>query len=184
MTNEEYKKYADRHAPRSPLLKDMLFAFLIGGFICCLGQLAGDLYRNLCGLDKEAAASATSITLVFLGALLTGLGVYDDIAKLAGAGTLVPITGFANSVVARIPDRGFPRRNRCQNVHQRGAGHRRRHILKRHIRAAPRPVRRLNYLSTLPSTRSGSSGEMTISAYAGFSECSAMESFSATSCLR
>ena len=97
MTNEEYKKYADRHAPRSPLLKDMLFAFLIGGFICCLGQLAGDLYRNLCGLDKEAAASATSITLVFLGALLTGLGVYDDIAKLAGAGTLVPITGFANS---------------------------------------------------------------------------------------
>ena len=81
MTNEEYKKYADRHAPRSPLLKDMLFAFLIGGFICCLGQLAGDLYRNLCGLDKEAAASATSITLVFLGALLTGLGVYDDIAR-------------------------------------------------------------------------------------------------------
>ena len=100
MTNEEYKKYADRHAPRSPLLKDMLFAFLIGGFICCLGQLAGDLDRNVCGLDKEAAASATSITLVFLGALLTGLGVYDDIAKLAGAGTLVPITGFANSVVA------------------------------------------------------------------------------------
>ena len=111
MTNEEYKKYADRHAPRSPLLKDMLFAFLIGGFICCLGQFAGDLYRNLCGLDKEAAASATSITLVFLGALLTGLGVYDDIAKLAGAGTLVPITGFANSVVA--PALEFKTEVRC-----------------------------------------------------------------------
>ena len=74
-------------------------------------ELAGDLYRNLCGLDKEAAASATSITLVFLGALLTGLGVYDDIAKLAGAGTLVPITGFANSVVA--PALEFKTEVRC-----------------------------------------------------------------------
>lgn len=100
MTNEEYKKYADRHAPRSPILKNMLFAFLIGGFICCLGQLAGVLYGTVCGLDKDAAASAVSVTLVFIGALLTGLGVYDDIAKIAGAGTLVPITGFANSVVA------------------------------------------------------------------------------------
>ena len=100
MTNEEYKKYAERHAPRSPMGKNMLFAFLIGGLICCLGQLAGDIFRHFCHADKDTAAAAVSITLVFLGALLTGLGVYDDIARLAGAGTLVPITGFANSVVA------------------------------------------------------------------------------------
>ena len=99
MTTEQYKEYADRHAPRSPITKDMLRAFLVGGIICCIGQLAIDIYGAL-GLDKESAATAASITLVFLGALLTGLGLYDKIAKFAGAGTLVPITGFANSVVS------------------------------------------------------------------------------------
>lgn len=99
MTTEQYKEYADRHAPRSPITKDMLRAFLVGGIICCIGQLAIDLY-GAAGLDEEGAATAASITLVFLGALLTGLGIYDKIAKFAGAGTLVPITGFANSVVA------------------------------------------------------------------------------------
>ena len=99
MTNEEYKKYTERHAPRSPVGKNLIWAFLIGGLICCLGQLLMDLYLSL-GLDEESAAAAESISLVFLGALLTGLGLYDSIARHAGAGTLVPITGFANSVVA------------------------------------------------------------------------------------
>lgn len=99
MTNEEYKKLADRHAPRSPMGRHLLRAFLSGGLICCLGQLLLDGFFAL-GLDAENAATAESITLVFLGALLTGLGVYDTIARWAGAGTLVPITGFANSVVA------------------------------------------------------------------------------------
>lgn len=99
MTNEEYRKYTERHAPRSPLGKHLLWAFLCGGLICCLGQFLMKLYTSL-GLDEESAATAESISLVFLGALLTGLGLYDTIAKRAGAGTLVPITGFANSVVA------------------------------------------------------------------------------------
>ena len=99
MTNEEYKQYTERHAPRSPVGKNLLWAFLVGGLICCLGQFLLRLWGSL-GLDEESAATATSISLVFLGALLTGFGVYDSIAKRAGAGTLVPITGFANSVVA------------------------------------------------------------------------------------
>jgi stage V sporulation protein AC len=99
MTNEEYKKYTERHAPRSLVGKNLLWAFLIGGLICCLGQFLMNLYLSL-GLDEESAATAESISLVFLGALLTGLGLYDTIARRAGAGTLVPITGFANSVVA------------------------------------------------------------------------------------
>lgn len=78
----------------------MLKAFVIGGLICCLGQAILDGYKEWCGLSKEDAATAASITLVFLGALLTGFSLYDKIAKFAGAGTLVPITGFANSVVA------------------------------------------------------------------------------------
>lgn len=99
MTNEEYQKYTERHAPRSPVGKNLLWAFLTGGLICCLGQALQQLYEGF-GLIRENAATATSVSLVFLGALLTGLGVYDRIARFAGAGTLVPITGFANSVVA------------------------------------------------------------------------------------
>ena len=99
MTNDEYKKYADRHAPRSHAARNICRAFVVGGLICCFGQLLINLY-GLAGLDEQSAATASSITLVLLGALLTGLGVYDDIAKFAGAGTLVPITGFANSVVS------------------------------------------------------------------------------------
>lgn len=99
MTNDEYKKYTDRHAPRSHAGRNILHAFLVGGLICCAGQLLNNLY-GLTGLDQESAATAASMTLVFLAALLTGLGVYDDIARFAGAGTLVPITGFANSVVS------------------------------------------------------------------------------------
>lgn len=99
MTNEEYSKYADRFSPRSKLLPDMLRAFLFGGVICCIGQALGALYQGF-GLDKRDAAALVSMTLIFISAALTGLGVYDDLAKRGGAGTLVPITGFANSVVS------------------------------------------------------------------------------------
>lgn len=99
MTNEEYRRYAERRAPRSQTGGNMLRAFLYGGAICCVGQAFLNLYSAL-GLDAETAGTACSITLIFLGAALTAAGVYDDIAKRAGAGTLVPITGFANSVAA------------------------------------------------------------------------------------
>ena len=85
--------------PRSHVGRNCLWAFAVGGLICCLGEMLLNLYGGL-GLEQQDAATAESITLVFLGAVLTGLGIYDDIAKLAGAGTLVPITGFANSVAA------------------------------------------------------------------------------------
>ena len=99
MTNDEYGSYIKKRQPKSPLGKDMLLAFLVGGVICCVGQGIMDVYGRF-GLPKTDAATATSITMVFLGALLTGLGVYDDLAKFSGGGTLVPITGFANSVVS------------------------------------------------------------------------------------
>ena len=99
MTNDEYKNYTDSHSPRSKSGRNMLRAFLVGGAICLVGQALIDIFMAL-GIDQETACTGGSVSLVFLGALLTGLGVYDDMAKFAGAGTLVPITGFANSVVA------------------------------------------------------------------------------------
>ncbi len=99
MTDKEYGKLVSDMAPKSPIGKDCLNAFWIGGLICVLGQLAVSGYMAL-GLEKTDAFMAASMSLVALSALLTGLSVYDDIAKVAGAGTLVPITGFANSVVA------------------------------------------------------------------------------------
>ena len=99
MTNEEYREYAKRRAPRSNTRLNALKAFLMGGAICCVGQFSLNLYAAA-GLDREAAGTACSVTLVLIAALLTGLGVYDELAKLGGAGTLVPITGFANAVAA------------------------------------------------------------------------------------
>ena len=99
MTDKEYGKLVREMSGKSPIVKDCLFAFLIGGLICVLGQLAITGYTAL-GLDKENAGTAASMSLVALSALLTGLSLYDNIAKYAGAGTLVPITGFANSVAA------------------------------------------------------------------------------------
>lgn len=99
MTNAEYNEYLKKMSPPSPLGKDMLRAFLTGGVICCIGQLILALWGAL-GLAEKDAATAATITLVFLGAFLTGFGLYDRIAKFAGAGTLVPITGFANAVVS------------------------------------------------------------------------------------
>lgn len=99
MTNDEYKRFSDSRQPRSRLAQNLLRAFCVGGLICCLGQLFTDLYSSL-GLSKDSAGSLTSVTLVFLGAVATGLGLYDRLGKFAGGGSLVPITGFANSVVA------------------------------------------------------------------------------------
>jgi stage V sporulation protein AC len=104
MNKEQYKKYASAHAKHSPLLKDCCFAFLIGGTICLLGELLTTLYRSLSFIPSSQAPTLTSITLIFLSVLLTGLGVYDKIAKIAGAGTLLPITGFANAVASPAID--------------------------------------------------------------------------------
>ena len=99
MTEKEYGKLIKDMAPKSPIGKDCLKAFLVGGLICTIGQLCMNGYTAL-GLDKDGAGTATCITLITLSALLTGLSLYDDIAKHAGAGTLGPITGFANSIAA------------------------------------------------------------------------------------
>jgi stage V sporulation protein AC len=99
MTEREYGKLVKELSPDSPMGKDCLWAFLIGGLICTLGQALIALYSYL-GLTEKDASGAASMSLVVLSAILTGLSVYDDIAKHAGAGTLVPITGFANSIAA------------------------------------------------------------------------------------
>ncbi len=98
-SDKAYQAFADRLAPRSPIVKDCLNAFWIGGLICTVGQLLTNGYLSL-GLEKPEAQTLTSVTLVFLSAMLTGLALYDNVAKHAGAGTLVPITGFANAVAA------------------------------------------------------------------------------------
>ncbi len=99
MTEKQYNSLVREMSPKSPMGKDCFNAFWIGGLICALGQVFINWYGKL-GLDKEAAGTAASMTLVSLSALLTGLSLYDNIAKHAGAGTLVPITGFANSISA------------------------------------------------------------------------------------
>ena len=99
MSKKEYNRYVARLAQKSPLGKDLLRSFLVGGLICVIGQLILNGFTAL-DLSEQDAAAATSVSLGFLSAVLTGLSVYDDIAKFAGAGTLVPITGFANAVVS------------------------------------------------------------------------------------
>ena len=99
MTDKQYARLVEEMSPRSPIGKDCIMAFVVGGLICALGQGLINLYTYL-GLDKDAAGAACSMSLVVLSALLTGLSLYDNIAKFAGAGTLVPITGFANSIAA------------------------------------------------------------------------------------
>ena len=100
---KEYPKYADAHAPKSPVVGDTLRAFLIGGLICAAAQGLTSLWKSL-GLVKEDAGLLTSVVLVAAAAILTALGIFDNIARVAGAGTLVPITGFANSVVSAAID--------------------------------------------------------------------------------
>ena len=99
MTDKEYQKYVDKKTPNSPIVKDIIFAFVIGGLICVLGQLLKKGYLAI-GFPEEQATVGVSVTLVFFSALFTGFGLYDHLAKYAGAGTIVPITGFANAVVS------------------------------------------------------------------------------------
>ena len=103
MKKSSYEKYTEAVSPKSPIFKDCLWAFLVGGLICCIGQALLDIYGAL-GLPEKDAGTLCAITLVFVAALLTGIGVFDDIARRAGAGTLVPITGFANAVVSPAID--------------------------------------------------------------------------------
>ena len=103
MSPKEYQAYVKQKAKKSPIVKDVAFAFLIGGAICALGQVITNGWASV-GLNKEEAATAASCTLVFLSALLTGMNLYSKIARYGGAGTLVPITGFANAVVSPAID--------------------------------------------------------------------------------
>ncbi len=100
LSQEQYARMVQRVSPKSSLVKDCLCAFAVGGLICVIGQLLTDTYQLTWGLSLPDARCFTGITLVAISALLTALGLYDNIARLAGAGTLVPITGFANAVVA------------------------------------------------------------------------------------
>lgn len=99
MTNREYGEFVNAKSKPSPVWKNMVWAFVVGGLICTAGQGLMNLYLA-CGLSSGSAGTAVSVTLIFLAALCTGLGVFDKLAKRAGAGTLVPITGFANAMVA------------------------------------------------------------------------------------
>ncbi|MFI3252970.1 MAG: stage V sporulation protein AC [Eubacteriales bacterium] len=98
MTNEAYQNLVDQKAKSTPMGKNIFFAFLIGGTICAIGQGLRELYGNW--LSADDTGIATSLTLIFVAAILTGLGKFDEIARVAGAGTLVPITGFANAMVS------------------------------------------------------------------------------------
>ncbi len=99
ISNKEYDELNKKISPPSHMLRNMCFAFLIGGLICTIGQLLYRLYVYL-GLGVSDARSVVSVTLIFIAGLLTGIGVFDKIAKYAGAGTIVPITGFANAIVS------------------------------------------------------------------------------------
>ena len=103
MSNKDYGKFVQARAAKSPLIKDCLLAFVIGGGICVLGQAIMDGFTAL-GLEKTDAGTATSISLIALSALLTGLNLYNKLGRFGGAGTLVPITGFANAVVSPAID--------------------------------------------------------------------------------
>ena len=103
MSPKEYKAYVEQKAKKSPIVKDVALAFIIGGLICVVGQAIQDGW-SAAGLNQEDAGTATSICLVLLSALLTGFNLYNKIARYGGAGTLVPITGFANAVVSPAID--------------------------------------------------------------------------------
>ena len=95
-----YRQMVSEAMPKKPMLPQLLKAFVVGGLICCIGQAVSDLGRTMLHLDEDALSAFTAIVMVFLGATLTGIGLYDKIGKFAGAGSIVPITGFANSIVS------------------------------------------------------------------------------------
>ena len=98
-TNKAYQTYVDKKSPNSPIIKNCIMAFLVGGLICSIGQVIFS-YCEFKGLDETSAGTVVSIILIGLSAFLTGLNIFNKIGKIAGAGSLVPITGFANSIVA------------------------------------------------------------------------------------
>lgn len=97
---QNYQQHVKEVMPKSHLFKEIVMAFIVGGLICVLGEALNDLGKNVLGLDEEGVSTFRSATLIFLGALFTGIGVYDVLGRIAGAGSIVPITGFANSIVA------------------------------------------------------------------------------------
>ncbi|MBE6903577.1 MAG: stage V sporulation protein AC [Ruminococcaceae bacterium] len=97
ISDQQYKTLYEKKTKNSPMLKNIIIAAVVGGLICCIGQAITDLCKSM-GLEKELVSNITPSTMIFLGILFTGIGVYDRLAKYAGAGTLVPITGFANAV--------------------------------------------------------------------------------------
>lgn len=99
-TNETYLKYISRFQPKTNEITSLYRAFMVGGFICAIGQFFRFMLEICFGLEGDVLASCVSIIMIFLGSLLTGLGVYDRIGKIAGGGSIVPITGFANSIVS------------------------------------------------------------------------------------
>ncbi len=99
MTTDEYKKYVDSKSPDSKLVRNIFRAFLVGGLICAVGQFFVNSFKSM-GFDTDIVSSLTAMTMVFLGVLFTGLNIYDDLGRFAGAGSIVPITGFANSIVS------------------------------------------------------------------------------------
>ena len=100
---ETYKKYVKKRAPKSPLIKDMLLAFLVGGAICAFAEGLYNIYLAL-KIEEDDVRTLVPVTIVFLASLATGLGFFDSLAKHAGAGTLVPITGFSNAVISPALD--------------------------------------------------------------------------------
>ncbi|HOA55915.1 MAG: stage V sporulation protein AC [Acetivibrionales bacterium] len=99
MTKNDYRKYVDKVSPNSKTVRNTLRAFVVGGFICMIGQFFMNSFKQM-GLDQEVTSSLTSIVMIFLGVSLTALNLYDDLGKFAGAGSIVPITGFANAVAS------------------------------------------------------------------------------------
>ena len=104
LDKQEYEQYVAAHAKKSPLLRDSLRAFLVGGVICAMGEGLCRLYQSLPNLSRADASAWSAVTLVLLSVTLTALGIFDKIAHFAGAGTLVPITGFANAVASPAID--------------------------------------------------------------------------------
>jgi len=99
LTHKEYREYVEKKSPKSRVLRNTIRAFIVGGLISVIGQFINNFFTSR-GMDIDTAGSLASIIMVFLGALFTGLNIYDDLGKFAGAGSIVPITGFANSIVS------------------------------------------------------------------------------------
>jgi len=99
LTKKEYEKYVEQRAPKSKILRNLVKAFIVGGLICIVGQFITNLLKAR-GLDQLDSASLTSMIMIFLGIFFTGLNIYDELGRFAGAGSIVPITGFANSIVS------------------------------------------------------------------------------------